>query len=256
MSIFSISFKNALTYRSSVLFNVIGSIFNVLVSIALWKYVYSYDTYMMNYMIVYVIAAKIIGMFYSSNLCGEIGSKVSDGSMALELIRPINFLYLGYMKMLGQICANLLMKALPVFLVFLPLIIQNIGMINLNNLMIVMVVVLLGHFLFTILFALIGFIAFVCFEIWPFQRMMNDTIRFLSGSFLPLALFPDWLKTLSAFFPFRFLYSLPIEILLGSIESTQIVSNILLMCIWIAGLGGLLAILYNKAVNKFVVQGG
>lgn len=110
--------------------------------------------------------------------------------------------------------------------------------------------------MYALLYTLIGFIAFLCFEVWAFERLLDDTIRFLSGSFLPLALFPDWLKNISVFLPFRFLFSFPIEILLGNTGNEVILTNMLLMVLWIMGAGALLAMIYKKAVNIFVVQGG
>lgn len=238
-----------------MIFSIIGSAFNILVLIALWKYIYSYDAEMMNYMILYVIISNIIGMFYSENMCEQIGGKVANGSFALELIRPVNFIYLGYMRMVGNIVANTIMRGIPVILLFSPLIISNADMVNWELLGLFAVVVILGHFLFTILYALIGFMAFVCFEVWTFQRLLRDTIRFLSGSFIPIALFPDWLEKFSRYLPFRYLYSLPIQILLG--ETTDgVFASIVIMMLWILGLMGVMALLYRRAVNAFVVQGG
>ena len=210
---------------------------------------------MMNYMILYVIISNIIGMFYSERMCEQIGRKVANGSFALELIRPVNFIYLGYMRMVGNIVANIIMRGIPVILLFSPLIIINADMVHWEFIGLFAVVVMLGHFLYTILYALIGFMAFICFEVWTFQRLLRDTIRFLSGSFIPIALFPDWLEKVSRYMPFRYLYSLPIQILLG--ETTDgVFASIGIMVLWIAVLLGVLALLYRRAVNAFVVQGG
>jgi len=256
LEMIKVTLKKAFNYRSSVIFNIIGSVFSILISMALWKYVYSYDVDKMNYMIIYVIISNIIGMFYSKAMIGEIGGKVFDGSFALELIRPVNFVYISYMRMLGDILANVIMRGLTVIAIFLPVIISRADLIRYEMLGLFVFTVMLGHFLFTVLFALLGYMAFICIEIWPFRRLMEDTIRFLSGSFIPLALFPEWLKEISMFLPFRFLYSLPIEILIGEISVMEIGNNIVIMGIWLVGLFGLFVLLFKRAVNSFVVQGG
>ena len=256
MEVIRISLKNAFVYRSSVLFSIIGSVFNIFISIALWKYVYSYDLDKMNYMTIYVISSNLISMFYNKGMIGEIGGKVSDGSFALELIRPTNFVVLGYLRMVGNIIATVLMRGISVLFIFSPLIIRRRDIIHFNMIGLFFLAVLLGHLLFTILFALLGFMAFVCIEIWPFSRLLDDTIRFLSGSFIPLALFPDWLKDISAILPFRFLYSLPIEILIGELPVSEIINNFGILGIWLAVLFGLFLLLFKRAVNSFVVQGG
>ena len=190
MSILWISLKNTIIYRSKVIFSIIGAIFNILVSIALWKYIYSYDIAMMNYMILYVIVSNIVSMFYSENMCEQIGGKVANGSFALELVRPVNFICFGYMKMIGQIIATTIMKGIPIIIFFAPLIIRNVEMVHWELFGVFVLVVILGHFLFSILYVLIGFMAFICFEVWTFQRLLRDTIRFFFRFFYTNYTFP------------------------------------------------------------------
>lgn len=73
---------------------------------------------------------------------------------------------------------------------------------------------------------------------------------------MPLALFPGWLQTVSKFLPFSYLYSFPINLLLGNVSSTEIVTNITIMCGWLLGWMGVFGLLFRRAVNAFVVQGG
>lgn len=256
MSVFKISLKNAFVYRGSVIFNIIGSICKIFIAIALWRYVYSYDTEKTNYMILYVILSNIISMFYSRNMCNEIGEKVANGTFAIELIRPVNFVFLSYMKMVGQIIADIAMKGFPAIVCFSPLIIKHFSLIHEESMVIFFVVILLDHILFSVLYALIGFMAFICMEVWPFERLMADTIRFLSGSFLPLTLFPKWLRTVANFLPFSYLYSFPIDLLLGQPSQSEITTNVMMLCGWIVALVIVFCLLFRRAVNAFVVQGG
>lgn len=253
---FLISYRSQFVYRGSVVSQIIGSVFRILLTMALWKYVYHYDHEMQKYMILYVIISNVISMFYSGSMGYEIGEKIADGSFAIELIRPVNFLWMNYWKMVGRICAGFVMRGVPVLVCFCPLVIMNRSYVSWKAFPIFCCAVLMGHILYELLYTLIGFIAFVCFEVWAFERLLEDTIRFLSGSFLPLALFPDWLKSVSVFLPFRFLFSFPIEILLGKIAAGEIWTNMVIMILWILGAGGVLALVYKKAVNIFVVQGG
>ena len=253
---FLISYKSQFVYRGNVISWVFGSVFQILLTMALWRYVYHYDAEMQKYMILYVIVSNVIRMFYSGDMSYEISEKIADGSMAIELIRPVNFIWLSYLKMFGRICAGFVMRGIPVIICFIPLIFKNRDQINWHAVPFFVCAVLMGHVLYALLYTLIGFIAFLCFEVWAFERLLDDTIRFLSGSFLPLALFPDWLKNISVFLPFRFLFSFPIEILLGNTGNEVILTNMLLMVLWIMGAGALLAMIYKKAVNIFVVQGG
>lgn len=126
MEALRLSFKTEFVYRSSTIFNSIGSVFKILISISLWKYVYSYNIDMINYMTIYVIASNIIRMFYSEQISKEIGEKLYDGSFALELVRPNNYIYISYLKILGKLFAQLFTKGLIVIFVFFPIILLRL----------------------------------------------------------------------------------------------------------------------------------
>ncbi len=256
MSYFLISFKNSIVYRSSVIFSIIGSIIWMLISMALWTFVYQHDTDQIHYMITYVILSQIIGMFYSGGMSDAIAGKVHSGDFALDLIRPVNFLAIEYNRLLGAICSSILLRGIPVVLVFLPELIRNAQFNSAGHVVCAVFAVMLSHFLYIVIYSLIGFMAFTFFEVWPFNRLMNDTIRLLSGSFIPLALFPNWLGTIANILPFRFMYSFPIELLIGEIGWSEILQNFIILCIWLTALGTVLLLTYKRSINKCIVQGG
>lgn len=256
MSYFLMSFKNSIVYRSSVIFSIIGSIIWMLISMALWTFVYQHDAAQIHYMITYVILSQIIGMFYSGGMSDAIAGKVHSGDFALDLIRPVNFLVIEYGRLLGTICSSILLRGIPVVLVFLPVLIRNAPFHSVGYIACAVLAVILSHFLYIVIYSLIGFMSFTLFEVWPFNRLMNDTIRLLSGSFIPLALFPDWLGGIAKALPFRFMYSFPIELMIGDVPPTEIGQNFAILVLWLAGLGALLMLTYKRSVNRCVVQGG
>ncbi len=256
MSYFLISFKNSIVYRSSVFFSIIGSIIWMLISMALWTFVYQHDATQIQYMITYVILSQIIGMFYSGGMSDAIAGKVHSGDFALDLIRPVNFLAIEYNRLLGTICSSILLRGIPVALVFLPVLIQNAHFNSIGYVICAVLAVILSHFLYIVIYSLIGFMSFTFFEVWPFNRLMNDTIRLLSGSFIPLALFPDWLRGIAQVLPFRFMYSFPIELMIGKVEPHELWQNFAILIGWLIALGTLLLLTYKRSINKCIVQGG
>lgn len=247
------SFKNAFVYRSSVIFSIIGSVFWVLVQIALWSFIYQDEPSMISYMTAYVIVANIVGMFYSKDMMTLIGGKVASGNFAYDLIRPVNIIVMSYQTLLGTLTSGLFLRVLPQVLIFSPVL---LGSITFTNLLPFAVAVFLGHFLYVILYSLLGFLAFIVIEIWPFRRLLDDTIRFVSGAVIPLALFPAWLRVLSDFLPFKYLYDFPLRLLLGEVSGADLVTGMLISVFWVVLLGSLLLLSYRSAVNKCTVQGG
>jgi ABC-2 type transport system permease protein len=154
---------------------------------------------------------------------------------------------------LAGICSNLFMRGLPVIIVYLPFLITNAGYYNLPA---VLLAIALGHILFLLIYSLLGFSAFILIEIWPFGRLLDDTIRLLGGGFIPLAILPTFLGSIAYALPFRFLYSFPLELLFGKADMSKAFDNFAILLIWIVVFGVLNILMYRQALKRAVVQGG
>ncbi len=253
MSFFKITLKISLVYRWSVVFQIIGSILFIALSILLWRFLYQGTPTMISYMTKYTIVSNILSMFYARGIAQQIGDKVVSGSFVTDLIRPVNLFSMSWQMELANICSSFLLKGLPILIIYSPFLIVNASYYNIPT---VILVIILGHILFLLIYALIGFLAFILIEIWPFGRLLDDTIRLLAGAFIPLALLPEFLRTIAYILPFRFLYSFPLELLLGSADTSKLVENFAIMMTWICVFATLNVIVYRLAVKKAVVQGG
>lgn len=256
MCFFFISFKKVLNYRSSVIFSILGSIISIYIQIALWRFVFRYDYEKTSYMVTYVILSNIINLFYSDGMCNIISEKIQKGTFATDLIRPINILKMYYFEVLGENCAFFLLRGIPIITIFFPIICRYINLSENLRIVYAIIAIICGHALYTILFSIIGLLSFTFIEIWSFSRIVKDTIRFLSGSFIPLAMYPKWLRKLSDVLPFKYLYSFPIEILIGKTNLITIVTNFINVFIWLSILIIILFVIYKKTINNVVIHGG
>jgi ABC-2 type transport system permease protein len=242
-----------MVYRWSVLFSIAGSVLYIAISLMLWRFLYRDTPDMVSYMTKYTIVSNIIGMFYTRGIAGRIGGKVSDGSFVTDLIRPINIFSMSWQMELAGICSNFLLRGLPVILVYSPFLIMNAGYYNFPA---VILAIVLGHVLFLLIYALLGFSAFILIEIWPFGRLLDDTIRLLAGGFIPLAILPGFIRTVAYVLPFRFLYSFPLELLFRTADMSVLVENFAILAVWICVFAVLNICMYRLALRKAVVQGG
>jgi ABC-2 type transport system permease protein len=253
MHFFTITLKNSMVYRWSVLFSIFGSVLYISISLMLWRYLYQDTPDMISYMTRYTIMSNIIAMFYTGGITYRIGEKVSSGDFVTDLIRPINFFSMAWQMEIAEMCTNFMMRGLPVILIYSPFLVISAGYYNIPA---VLLAVALGHILFLLIYALLGFSAFILIEIWPFHRLLNDTIRLLAGGFIPLALLPGFIGTIARVLPFRFLYSFPLELLFGTADMTTASNNFAILLFWILVFAMLNIVMYRLALKKAVVQGG
>lgn len=251
--LFGISIKNKLVYRSDVLFSVVGAVLFIAINILLWQYLYRDDAKMVEYMTSYTILSNMISMVYTRKIGNKIGNKISSGTYVTDLLRPKSFFVMVWQVELAEIVVSLTMKGLPVILVFLPFLDANIVFVNC---LFALLAVVMGHLLYLLIYSLIGFSAFILFEVWPITRMMDDTIRLLAGSFIPISIMPRFMQKIAYVLPFRYLYSFPLELLLGSFDKYDLWHNYGTLLIWLCVLVVLNVAMYSAAKYKAVVQGG
>jgi ABC-2 type transport system permease protein len=218
-----------------------------------WRYLYRETPDMVSYMTKYTIVSNIVGMFYARGIAGRIGGKVSSGAFVTDLIRPINIFTMSWQMEIADICSNFFLRGLPVILVYSPFLVMNAGYYNVPA---VLLAIVLGHILFLLIYALLGFSAFILIEIWPFGRLLDDTIRLLAGGFIPLSILPGFLRTFAYTLPFRFLYSFPLELLFGTADMGVLFQNFTILVVWICIFAMLNIMMYRLALRKAVVQGG
>ena len=242
-----------MVYRWSVIFSIAGSVLYIAISLMLWRFLYQDAPDMASYMTRYTIVSNIIGMFYARGIAYRIGGKVSSGEFVTDLIRPINIFFMSWQMELAGICSSFLLRGLPVVLFYSPFLVMNAGYYNIPA---VLLAIALGHILFLLIYALLGFSAFILIEIWPFGRLLDDTIRLLAGGFIPLAILPGFMRTIAYALPFRFLYSFPLELLFDTADMSQLFENFALVAIWIFVFAALNVLMYRLALRKAVVQGG
>ena len=173
----------------------------------------------------YTVAIRTI---YSNQIYHILAGKILNGDFVLDLIKPVNLVWFSYLKSLGSVIAQILLQTIPLLAV-----------------------------LFSLIFAIIGFTAFIFVEVWALRRLLEDTVQFLSGALLPIALFPDPLKKIAEILPFHYLYDFPLQLLLKEeVAQTTIISIFLGIIAWIGVFGLLLYVVYKLSVRFCVVQGG
>ena len=82
------------------------------------------------------------------------------------------------------------------------------------------------------------------------------TIETLSGGVIPLAFFPEPLKTVAYLLPFRYIIDLPFRIYSGNIPVVTALPDIINSIIWLIIITIMGYILSLNATKKAVIQGG
>ncbi len=252
--------KKGLVYRFDYIMRMIGSITALIVNYYIWKALLEQDTVVIDhaavnlrYMVTYITISAVIRSFIRSGTTGEINQKIQSGSLAMDLIKPYNFMSLMFFKKVAEAIYQFVFFSIPLILfaaVFMgirvPTLAEGIGGTA---------AALCGLVIMFLMEYILGLMGFWFQRTWILGRFLNDFIRLLSGAVIPMWVFPQSLQLLSKYLPFQYIYYGPITVLLGD-KSIQLMDLLMLQGTWIVALYLVCVLLWNKSVHKITIQGG
>lgn len=256
--IIRITIKNSVVYKLDALISTFGSFITLFVQIFLWKALYQtnrIDNVSLSEMVTYQIFGIILSILYINTVASEVGNKVTDGSISMELIRPYNFAVSMFSKTIGNTISGFLIKGITVIL-FVIIFYNFRFKISLMNTIILGIVIIFNVVIYWLMHYIIGLLHFVLINAGWFVRILGDTIRILGGSIIPLWFFPSGLKQVSLFLPFQLLYQFPQSILINKVSIQELIFNLTVEVSWVIILSLASFYLWQLGTKRLVIQGG
>jgi ABC-2 type transport system permease protein len=197
------------------------------------------------------------------NVDGEFAQKVRDGSVAYDLLRPVDLYAFWYSHTLAYRAAPTTLRAIPLGL-FAMLVLPRFGLAEwaLGAPPSLLSCGLFGGSLVAAgaLSTAITMLSHISL-LWTISaagmdRIMPAVVTMFSGMVIPLPLFPNWLQPLLHWQPFRGLVDVPFRIYSGNIAPTVALLEIVHQWVWVGLLVWLGRVMLARGTRKLVVQGG
>ena len=253
------AFNRESVYRVQV-FTRIGSILlRVFLMATLWTALYRTNGQQAGItlpgMITYVTLALVIGLIYNVDGAYVIREKIREGSIAIDLMRPISVPLYVFADTIGQTLFSVV-QIVPALLLSL-LIVRIQPPANLVAAGAFLVSICLGFLLNYFIDLIMATITFWTMEIFGVQIMVQFIVSLLSGALVPLTLFPQGpLQRIVLALPFAGLYNDPISMYIGLISGPSIVQHLAMQVVWVAVFGAFATLLWRIGERRVVVQGG
>jgi ABC-2 type transport system permease protein len=229
-----------------------------LVMLGLWSSVASekaFRGYGEDDFVAYYLATLIVRNLAGTWVAWQISEEIRMGSMAMRLLRPIHpFMSFGASH-IGAIpfrCLVVLPVALALLLssganamtrepVQLALLVPSLALAWLIS--------------FSILFA-IGALAFWITKMMGVLNLYFGLFMLLSGYLLPLPLLPGVVRDIAAWLPFRFMQSVPVELMTRPMPASDAALLILGQLAWAVALLAFALFVWRRGVKRFESVGG
>lgn len=243
-------------YRGSMIMWMLSNIMP-LVMLAVWVSIAEYGPighYDVNSFIQYYLALLMVRQLVTVWVIWDLDREIRLGELSSRLLKPLNPIHY-------HIAFNLADKIFRAF-TLVPIILT----ITLMFPSLRFTASLLHILAFIISLCLawgIRFVSQYCIGLlgfWITQSLaINETayagLLLFGGVIAPLDLFPTHLQNIILYLPFRYMLSLPVEIILGKVQSSYIIQELAVQCFWFAAFFGMYNVLWKKGLKKYSAVG-
>lgn len=246
-----------LAYRAEFLIWILTTTLP-LVMLALWTSVAAeapFQGYSSADFVAYYLAGLIVRNLTGSWVAWQISEEIRMGVMAMRLLRPIHPFIAFAASHLAAIPFRTIV-ALPIAVVLL--LSSGASALATEPLQLALVVPALALawlITFSVLFA-IGALGFLFTKTMALMNVYFGLFSLFAGYLLPIPLLPSWLRAIAEVSPFRFMYSVPVELMTRSIDARELAILMAGQVAWtVACLAGALWV-WNRGLRHFEAVGG
>lgn len=253
----------SLHYRLGTFVTLFANLIYLVLVYYLWKAIYaSSGVDVVNGMtftdtMIYLILATSLFNFLEMFVVWDMSRSIQSGKIILDLLKPLKFRTYTFWSYSGSHVVSFIMTFIPTFIVVMIITKGAIPMgINLVYFLIATVFALIVNFNIEMI------VATICLyteSTWGINIVKETIVLLLSGASIPLAFFPEKLRHVVEFMPFRAVYDIPLTILLeknGSDTLQGLLPMFGFQLLWIVILTAAGTLFWNFSVKKITVNGG
>ncbi len=263
LSYFKLRIITNLQYRASALAGIATQLFFGLVYIMMYLAFYeSNDTSSVmnwNQLVTYMwLQQAFFALTYPFLKDNDLLEMIKNGNLAYELVRPQNFYFKFYLKMIAERFVGTLLRFLPVLIIGLLLPSPyNLSLpYSIGNFIIFVISLVLACLLITSLSLIIHIVTMFTMESRGVITTYSTIAEVFMGTVIPIPFFPSWMIKISNCLPFRYIGDFPYRIYSNSITIPEGLNLLLGSFIWII-ISIIIGIFVSKfALKKAVIQGG
>lgn len=254
-----IRFLMMLAYRVNYYSGIVIYAINIGAYYFMWKAIYgSAETlggFTVEQMTTYIAVSWMARAFYFNNLDREISNEIRDGSVAVQMTRPISYLMVKMMQGFGEGLFRLLLFMVP-GMIIVTLIFPVSLPTDPVRWVVFFVMIWFSFLINSQLNIMTGLFAFYVENNEGLMRLKRVLIDLLSGVILPMTFFPGWAKTILDWLPFQAITYLPGSVFTGRLNGAEVWNALLVQVIWFAVLIVPILLMWRTARKRLFVQGG
>ena len=259
VSIAQTSFQQAIAYRVTTLLNIGLTFIWVFILYYLWSAVYADRTRIEGFtwddMRTYIVIAYGLNALVGWRIGANMMYTIRTGEILRDLTRPLNYCATQIASATGAavvegIISLLLTLVIGIFLLDIR------APDSPASAALFVIAVLLGYITKALIVFCVSLLTFWTLNGVGVSWSREAIIAILSGTLIPIALMPDWLRIIAEWSPMRGIVSTPLMLYLGKAAGGDAAALLALQATWAIGLWFFANWAWRKAFNAVEIQGG
>lgn len=262
LAFFKIALKKSLEYRGRAFIWLFWDVGSPLIMLFFWLAVFEtreqvagFDYYsMVIYYFVVIFARNLVLTYPDEALQREIYS----GEINIYLPRPANLLILKFFyEVAYKFLKTLYLIPLFIFCYFLFLKGNATTFtFQASNVLFFFISCSIAFCFYYLIKLLIGVSAFWFTEVEWIIGFQELVLLFFGGTLFPLDLLPRFMQVLASFLPFKYLFYLPAQGLMGKLNVWQMFSTLIIQIFWLILFSILVKRMYRAGLKRYSAFGG
>lgn len=257
--LFKVSLTRGLEYRLSNLLWVLVGILPAVFAATVWLSAFAGKTEIQGYnraeLTTYYFLSTLLWYFVGGEFSGRLSEWIRLGVLVRHLTKPLNPLFeVVFQEQAWKV--NSFFLSLPVYFLVFGLLRTDLILAKLDfNLFLFLSAVFLSGLVFILLEIIIGLLSFWISNSSNLNALYWVIFSLLGGILVPLRFLPAVLTNLSWFLPFRYTFSLPLELYLRKLSGGEILFAFLVQTFWLVLLFILVKSLYKNGLRIYEAYG-
>ncbi|WP_068776144.1 ABC-2 family transporter protein [Paenibacillus sp. FJAT-26967] len=252
------SFKKTLVFRANYFIQLASEFIIVFLSVQLWEGIYNANGDLvkqsLSQMITYMALARLVAHIDMEFVRG-VQERVISGAIGNELIRPMEHSWYLFAQESGRFVSRLLTLSLPIYTVVFFVLDINVP----KDPLVLLLFFISLTLSFAIMFYINYFVAILAFwiqHLFTLNVLKNNLVRFLSGIYVPLWIFPVSVVVLVEYLPFAMVAFVPIQIYLQQYSIAKSVAFIGIQGFWLIVVYVWAKWMWSIMVKRIEISGG
>lgn len=247
--------KTQLVWRADVIFNMIFTVSKILFAYLLWSIIFQNKKMigeftfhgMLSY---YIVNSFLSQLDMSAGISNEIHDRIRNGTFSKYMVIPVGIQKYFMAMELGVVLFYLLFDFIAAVIWIFVFNIEFVFTRELMALICAVLMAILGMMFMVQLNYFLGLLTLKYQGISAFLMIKNNLISLVTGSIVPLTLFPEVVIKMMKLLPFYYVTYLPSMLLTGMCRDEAIV-GVLVIIVWCLIMQILINVTWNKYIRRY-----